>query len=1072
MRPIKFASTTSWRALPFLLAALLIAGCSPEPKVKGGDVPREVEILDFSADPLEIHEGETSTLSWLTAGASSVVVSDGESTIYESEEFQNDLVEVTPQRTTTYTLVASGRGGTAEATVRVEVIPEDVTPEPPSIVSFTSDRGASLIEPGETVTLSWSVLRANSLDLSGNGVAISLEDRSLGDDSIELVVHETTEYVLVATNEDGEDRRSLTVTTAADDSMELAFFRAIPSRVAMGEEFELEWESRGAIRFELFADGALIHDAEDETTDRGSLRQNIARDTVYELVLFSAADRTLEAELLVSVGAPEIVSFGPQRQNHRPDAPVEFHWESDGGATLQLLGPSGEEPSCATTDPHRIAVGSCTLTTPDEVGSFTYTLVVQNGAGAEDRREATIHVVDGPPIVAFEVSSSSIDEGGTVVFSWRTEPDGQGVIATLSLTDDQGNPPYSLDGLDPEEDSLEVELSQPGTYEFTLTAATPGTTPTTRSISVTVHPAATVSLSAAPPIYDPATSDSVLLSWSSSGAVALSIFALDDAGGRIEPAVHTASTPSEIESGSLTLDPWDTTTYVAVVSNANGSEWEASLEIEVIFPRILTFDADPRDILENGFTRLSWTTENAEGVTLEPLAPYSVREANLPYLRLSESGAAKQLPHNEGTCGGKWPPACATLDFPPEFQFPYDGETYRSLKVFSAGIVSLDPKQDSTIPSPSEETLPIPTNPRGSKGDGWTEMIAPFWTRWGTIDPDDKKAGIFYELREDPSEGKFLVIEWSGFKVDWQEPPDWACGPVNVNLVLWQSGRFDFRYDVEEKDFKDFPGANCHGYWSEIGFQYRGGEEGISVSTAGLVPVGGLANRSYSFSPSEPGPNGGLDLSLRATETFTLTVHGAGGRSSSETVTVSTYPELTVAALVEPAVVFAGSHATIAWKTTHTHSVRVVDESGATVCEDNALLRPNGACSVGRSEVGEHVYELIATNPAIEKRVSVPVRFSESLSIQSLTVTPDELPYDAPGPVTVSWTATGASSFKLFANGEDITGQASASDPNTGAATITPSATTEFTLEVFGSDGVRQARSRSFTLRTFSKNSI
>ena len=86
--------------------------------------------VNLTAWPATIQQGEISTLSWGTRFADKIELRPG-----PGETTQMGTTNVTPAQTTSYTLVASGPGGTAETTIVLEVIePPPPPPEPEVIV--------------------------------------------------------------------------------------------------------------------------------------------------------------------------------------------------------------------------------------------------------------------------------------------------------------------------------------------------------------------------------------------------------------------------------------------------------------------------------------------------------------------------------------------------------------------------------------------------------------------------------------------------------------------------------------------------------------------------------------------------------------------------------------------------------------------------------------------------------------------------------------------------------------------------------------------------------------------------
>ena len=74
------------------------------------------QVLSFTADPVAITAGSSSTLRWLVTGATTITVAPGVGDVSGT-----NATVVTPATTTTYTLTASSAGGSATADVTVTV---------------------------------------------------------------------------------------------------------------------------------------------------------------------------------------------------------------------------------------------------------------------------------------------------------------------------------------------------------------------------------------------------------------------------------------------------------------------------------------------------------------------------------------------------------------------------------------------------------------------------------------------------------------------------------------------------------------------------------------------------------------------------------------------------------------------------------------------------------------------------------------------------------------------------------------------------------------------------------------
>jgi len=194
-------------------------------------LPGNPILNDFSALPLVVFLGESSTLSWDVGNATSLVIDNGVGAVGNHSGTQ----EVTPTETTTYTLTASnGNGSTmGEATVTVLV--------DPVINSFT---GSSLgIFEGEEVTLSWNVENFNSLEID-QGIGVVAGPTGM------LGVSPTTNttYILTATND----------TSSVTAEVDVAVYPAPPPR-----ELLLHWpldEGDGAVSADLAGENPGVFD--------------------------------------------------------------------------------------------------------------------------------------------------------------------------------------------------------------------------------------------------------------------------------------------------------------------------------------------------------------------------------------------------------------------------------------------------------------------------------------------------------------------------------------------------------------------------------------------------------------------------------------------------------------------------------------------------------------------------------------------------------------------------------------------------------------------------------------------
>src|SRR5580693_2895740 len=132
------------RAASAALACLVLASCGgssdgpapagPTSSSGGGTAPA---VSAFTAQPMSIHAGSSTTLSWTTSGATSIAIAPGAITSTTA----SGSVSVSPTATTNYTLSATNSAGVSTATLTVIVT--SLMPGGPLALMTTSCPGAT-----------------------------------------------------------------------------------------------------------------------------------------------------------------------------------------------------------------------------------------------------------------------------------------------------------------------------------------------------------------------------------------------------------------------------------------------------------------------------------------------------------------------------------------------------------------------------------------------------------------------------------------------------------------------------------------------------------------------------------------------------------------------------------------------------------------------------------------------------------------------------------------------------------------------------------------------------------------
>jgi peptidoglycan-associated lipoprotein len=110
-------------------AVVLTAGCSKKPVISGTPpppaAPPSTPTVTLTADPTSINKGEFSTLHWSSTNATQLTIAPDVGAVAPEGS-----TKVTPSDSVTYTVTASGPGGTADSTVRITVAQPPTEPAP------------------------------------------------------------------------------------------------------------------------------------------------------------------------------------------------------------------------------------------------------------------------------------------------------------------------------------------------------------------------------------------------------------------------------------------------------------------------------------------------------------------------------------------------------------------------------------------------------------------------------------------------------------------------------------------------------------------------------------------------------------------------------------------------------------------------------------------------------------------------------------------------------------------------------------------------------------------------------
>jgi peptidoglycan-associated lipoprotein len=122
--------------LTAVLAVAFAAGCAKKPAAAPPTPPPPPPAaarptVSIQANPTSINKGDSTTLSWTSTDATQLTISPDVGAVTAQGS-----TKATPQDSTTYTITASGPGGSADSSVRVTVTAPPPPPPPPAAIDY------------------------------------------------------------------------------------------------------------------------------------------------------------------------------------------------------------------------------------------------------------------------------------------------------------------------------------------------------------------------------------------------------------------------------------------------------------------------------------------------------------------------------------------------------------------------------------------------------------------------------------------------------------------------------------------------------------------------------------------------------------------------------------------------------------------------------------------------------------------------------------------------------------------------------------------------------------------------
>jgi|GEM_PF-330433 len=443
--------------------------------------PPPAPAINFTISPgCNMTPGQPLTLSWSVANATKVTIEPDIGTV----EAQGSR-QVYPMTAGSYTLTATGEGGTARRTV---YYPSSV----PSIWLSSSSWGIDL---GESVTLNWSVSCADTVSMNQGIGAIAPS----GSITVTPATLPAT-YTITAANERGANTNSVTLYQIAPT----ATLSADPSIMKVGDSSTLTWTSTRASSCSISPDIGPV-------ALNGSMTLTPTQPTVYTLTA-QGLGGTRQSQVYVGFVYP-MADLKASAVTINQGETVQLTWVYANATTSSINQGIGE-----------VELGGERTVAPTTTTTYTMTAI---GPGGTTSDSVTINVIpkDQAPVTTLAANPGIIPAGGSTTLSWNSNS-----TDTLSIEP----------GIGVVANSGSMTVSPATTTTYTATATGPGGATITRTLVQVVHPKPTLSLAVAPAMVtagEPAT-----LSWTSTNADAVT---LDHGLGIQGPQGSITITPNE-----------------------------------------------------------------------------------------------------------------------------------------------------------------------------------------------------------------------------------------------------------------------------------------------------------------------------------------------------------------------------------------------------------------------------------------------------------------------------------------------------------------------------------------------
>ncbi len=524
--------------------------------------------VSLSADPAEVPPGGTSRISWAIRNATRCTGSgdwpaDRLGEWSESERVGGSL-DVTPTRTSTYTVECTGSSNTDRKSVTVTV--REGAGDAPQVMLTA---GASQLRPGQTTSLTWS--STNAVRCVASGAWSGPRDPS---NTEPVTPSETGTYTLTCYNASGAAGGASVTIVVAGAPPEITL-TASAREIRQGQPVTLTWGSTGAESCVASGPWSV------EGRLSGAVTLTPAETSTYGLTCYGNGESTTATVTVTVLIAPRI-ELVAARPTMVPGAENSLLWTAL-SATHCTAGWDAASPSRPVTMPppgERIVPVVTTI----------YTLSCTGPGGTST---ATVQVVVEPlaPRIALEIRPDPIIAGRGGTIGWQTE-----FALTCAAEGGWSGPKSTRGGSEP--------INPLVNTDYTLTCSGDGGV-TRATVTARVVPSVMITTFRA---LEPTIGlgEGTALIWATTGADLC-----EASGGWTGPRPLNSAVPEPVV-------PRESTTYYLTCTGPGGERAQELVTVFVVPPApVLTrWEADRTEINAGERATLSWAATNADGCEL------------------------------------------------------------------------------------------------------------------------------------------------------------------------------------------------------------------------------------------------------------------------------------------------------------------------------------------------------------------------------------------------------------------------------------------------------------------------